>query len=396
MKIEPEIVEFAGLAHDLGHPPFGHNGEEALDECMRDYGGFEGNAQSLRIVSRLEKKAYKEGSEPFSSEGIDLRCGLNLTYRSLGSLLKYDRPIPTLYHDRPTQAVMKGYYIEDKPLVEQIRLKILGIDDDEVQFKTIECSIMDIADDIAYSTYDLEDVFKAGLLSPLDLLALDDGIYAFAASTLKSRIEKQYPERVDFVQHVDGELIKYITGNILSDMLFLQNNETDKVIKDRSVPIEGKKFLIGTEVQALSRKLASDGHQRVKFTSSLVQQFIEGIEVVEHDRYPQLHKARLEFDNFLNVEVLKSLTYYGIIRSTGLQVLEYRGKDIVKSIFKALAEEEGTRLLPSDFRTICREAPLLVKMRAICDFIAGMTDRYAFEFYSRLYGTNNLTVHKPI
>ena len=159
MRIEPEIVEFAGLAHDLGHPPFGHNGEEALDECMRDYGQFEGNAQSLQIVSRLEKKAYREGSDPFGTDEIDVRCGLNLTYRSLASLLKYDKAIPIRYEDRESSGVMKGYYAEDTELVNNIKSNVLGIVDDDLEFKTIECSIMDIADDIAYSTYDLEDIF---------------------------------------------------------------------------------------------------------------------------------------------------------------------------------------------------------------------------------------------
>ena len=252
MRIEPEIVEFAGLAHDLGHPPFGHNGEEALDECMRDYGGFEGNAQSLQIVSRLEKKAYREGSDPFGTDGIDVRCGLNLTYRSLASLLKYDKAIPIRYEDRESCGVMKGYYAEDTELVNNIKSNVLGIVDDDLEFKTIECSIMDIADDIAYSTYDLEDILKAGFLTPLGLLALDDDIYDAVADTIRKRIAKQYPERRDFIGEVNSDLARDLIGNILADMLFRPNKETDSLVRSRDVPIEAKKFLIGAEVQALS------------------------------------------------------------------------------------------------------------------------------------------------
>jgi dGTPase len=158
-----------------------------------------------------------------------------------------------------------------------------------------------------------------------------------------------------------------------------------------------KKMLVAAEVQELSRKLAGDGYQRVKFTSSLVQNFLSGVEVVPNLTYPQLHQIRLKFNTFLFVEVLKNLTYYGIIRSPRLQVAEHRGKDIIKEIFKALDTDDGagTRLLPDDFRAICKGAPVMVRKRTICDFIAGMTDRYAIEFYSRLYGVNSLTIHKP-
>lgn len=396
MNIEPEIVEFAGLAHDLGHPPFGHNGEEALDECMKDHGGFEGNAQTLRIVSRLEKKTLREGARAFNADHVDLRCGLNLTYRNLAALLKYDEIIPILYEDREKKEVVKGYYHEDLELVSAIKKNVIGSDDPRVKFKSIECSIMDIADDIAYSTYDLEDNLKAGFLTPMGLLSLDDDIYKSVAETIKKRALKQYPEHVDFVEEIDIDFVRNLLAGILADTLFQTDEETERIIKKPSVPKEAKRFLISAEVQARSRKLATDGYQRVKFTSALVQQFIEGIEVVKNERYIQLHAVRLGFNTFLNVEVLKNITYYGIIRSPGLQVVEYRGKDIVRKIFEALADNGGTRLLPDDFQSIGKDASKMVKMRAICDFIAGMTDRYAFEFYGRLYGTNHLTIHKPL
>jgi dGTPase len=187
--LDLDIVELAALAHDLGHPPFGHNGETSLDECMRDVdGGFEGNAQTFRILARLEKKVTKTKND--LGEGIavlngkDNRCGLNLTARSLAAILKYDKKIPARNADREAKQnkVFKGYYECDLDIVVAIKQSVLGIDIKEIEerrikFKTIECQIMDIADDIAYSTYDLEDAFKAGFLNPLKLVSFGDEFY---------------------------------------------------------------------------------------------------------------------------------------------------------------------------------------------------------------------------
>ena len=155
--IDLDLVETAALGHDLGHPPFGHNGERALDECMREKGGFEGNAQTLRILTRLEKKELEaeEADEVGGSE--DARVGLNLTYRTLAGVLKYDKCIPRC---RDAEAgLVKGYYESERKLVERVKEHVcrVGHGAEKGAFKTVECQIMDIADDIAYSTYDLED-----------------------------------------------------------------------------------------------------------------------------------------------------------------------------------------------------------------------------------------------
>jgi dGTPase len=163
--IDTDLVETVALAHDLGHPPFGHNGEKALDDMMKDYGGFEGNAQTFRILSKLEKKATIDGNFIPVADSVDLRCGLNLTYRTLAGVLKYDEKIP---HNRnPYDKLVKGYYYTEKEIVKKIKDFILGSEKQKGKFKTVECKIMDIADDIAYSTYDIEDAFKAEFLCPL-------------------------------------------------------------------------------------------------------------------------------------------------------------------------------------------------------------------------------------
>ncbi len=138
-----DLVYFAGLAHDLGHPPFGHNGEKALDRLMARFGGFEGNAQTLRILAHLEKK--NTTTFPFTDEkpqpivnNEDNRLGLNLTYRSLASVLKYDREIPQISEDRKEDEKnkpVKGYYFSEAGLVKDIKQKVIGTD--KANFKTI-------------------------------------------------------------------------------------------------------------------------------------------------------------------------------------------------------------------------------------------------------------------
>ena len=185
-RIDTRLCAVAGLVHDIGHPPFGHNGERALDDKMKAFGGFEGNAQTLRILSRLEKKI----KHSVLFDGDD-RAGMNLCYRTLAATIKYDNEIP--FTRSKNSGLTKGYYQSEAKLVAIIKDKVLRGKSvpKGVKFKTIECQILDIADDIAYSVYDLEDSLKAGFLSPAGILASDEQLLADVAGEVTKQIGRK-------------------------------------------------------------------------------------------------------------------------------------------------------------------------------------------------------------
>ncbi|MFJ1701977.1 deoxyguanosinetriphosphate triphosphohydrolase [Kitasatospora sp. NPDC088346] len=165
---DPDLVETGCLAHDIGHPPFGHTGEEALDQAARACGGFEGNAQSLRILTRLEPKRFAPVDEaparlaPWPGRSV----GLNLSRAALDAATKY----PWAHGGHPVDpgSTKYGVYADDLPVFRWLRA---GAPEDR---KCFEATVMDWSDDVAYSTHDVEDAFQAGHVDPAALRSAEE------------------------------------------------------------------------------------------------------------------------------------------------------------------------------------------------------------------------------
>ena len=163
LGVSPDVVDMACLAHDLGHPPFGHNGERALNEWASDIGGFEGNAQTLRLLTRLEPKVFSDNGLP---------AGLNLTRAALDATCKYpwsaERAVIDSGADRSSKF---GVYQDDMQVFEWMRA---GSPEGK---KCIEAQIMDFADDVAYSVHDFEDAIVSGFINLEEVASLSQRDY---------------------------------------------------------------------------------------------------------------------------------------------------------------------------------------------------------------------------
>ncbi len=392
MKIDEDLISFASLAHDLGHPPFGHQGEEALDECMLDFGGFEGNAQTLRILTKIEKKLIDEQYlSGINDDQNDIRKGLNLTLRSIASILKYDNVIPFSrkereeYHKGRNEKIkpVKGFYKSEEDIISKLKEKLVGKNKNS-KLKTLECSIMDVADDIAYCNYDLEDSFKANFLTPIDLL--------YPNPALLERVVKSVNLRTNLNLNADSisEVLISMFGAILNS-----TEEIDKIKITEDNKDEIIYFHVGNAYRS-SQNIASNGSFRTQFTSRLVGKFIRNVSININNENPILSSAFIDNETRVEIEVLKTLIYESQILSPKLKIAELRGKEIVKKIFDTIYKENGFQLLPKDYQEIYTQVNELEKPRVICDFIAGMTNKYAISFYGRLTSENPETIFKPL
>ncbi|MGW0229567.1 deoxyguanosinetriphosphate triphosphohydrolase [Actinopolymorpha singaporensis] len=324
---DPDVVDTACLAHDLGHPPFGHNGEAALDEVCAEAGGFEGNAQTLRLLTRLEAKTFAE-------DGTGRSAGLNLTRASLDAATKY----PWRRGDGPPELGGKfGVYDDDLEVFGWLRT---GVD----RRRCLEAQVMDFADDVAYSVHDVEDgvVFGRIVLS------------ALADRTERSTV---------------WEVVRdwYLPG--------VEDAELDEAY-DR---LRGFGYWPQSDYDGDRHSLAA----LKDLTSQLIGRFCLAAEQATHAEYGRgrlvRYRASLVVPHETRVEiaVLKGIAATYVMRSAERVALLSRQREVVHGLVSALRRSAPDGLAPA-FRADFAAAPDdAARLRVIIDQTASLTDASA-------------------
>ena len=311
LRVDEDLAEALALAHDLGHPPFGHAGEEGLHEVMVPYGGFDHNGQALRIVTRLEARYA----------GFD---GLNLTWETLEGLAKHNGPL----------------IAEPGKIVGLPRITVRGLpwavaeydERQDLELHTqpgIEAQIASLADDIAYNTHDVDDGLRARLFAVDDLAELP----------LVGPVIREVASSHDRLEQ--SRLIHETTRRMIDRMV-------DDVLTETRRRLDTEKPRSAAEVRALRRPVVAMSDEMVAANRGLKDFLFE-----------------------------RMYRHYRVNRMTS------KARRVVRELFGIFLAEPGC--LPTGWRQRVREMDDIMRARVVCDYIAGMTDRYVLDEHRRLF-----------
>lgn len=340
---DPDLVDVAGLAHDLGHPPFGHNGEGELNRLAESIGGFEGNAQTLRVMTRLEAKVI----DPATGRSV----GLDLTRASLDASCKYPWPRrdPATIDDRRGsdlggQSHKFGYYADDAEIFHWLRE---GAPDERT---CLEEQVMDWADDVAYSVHDLEDALHAGLIT----------LEMFTSATERENI-MDVAHR-GYLPLVDPASI----GAALDRLLALDYwpSSYDGSQRDLAALKSATSRLIGRFCAAAERatREAYPGERLTRYSANLV---------VPED-------VRAE------VAALKAMTAIYVMNRAGADVEYARQREMIAALVSAMVLRGGRDLEPWIAPEFDAAADDGGRLRVVIDQVASLTDASAVVWHARL------------
>ncbi|MBC8375208.1 MAG: dNTP triphosphohydrolase [FCB group bacterium] len=315
-EIDSALVEAACLAHDLGNPPIGHKGESRLNELMDNWGGFEGNAQSLRILTdivRGDRRSYTN-------------AGMQATRACLDGILKYK-----IVGKEHTQNGAKFLYPDQQDILSWVHndQHLDEIAQNGTQIRPIECAIMDLSDDIAYTTSDLFDGVKQSLLTPEQVEHFWNDQYPDASKKIRADVDQVLRNQFPMSRFIAGLIGRWIYSISIES------------VKDPFIAIPRYKYVLD---------MAEESHSELMALRAL------NYNLIYNSDYVKIPESK-------GVEILEELfLYYRDV------VFEKRG------VLEPLPLPAG---ISGDFDEN-------QKMRMICDFVAGMTDNHAIRLHSYL------------
>ncbi len=315
--IDADLVEAVCLAHDIGHPPFGHSGEDVLNELAYSDGGFGANAQNLRVVTFVETKR-KEG-------------GLNLSRAALDGLTKY----PILFDKKQfKERKPKFVYQEHADLLRWIKRGVRS-----PKNRPVECEIAEWADTLAYSVNDIEDNFRAGII---DFVEMEKRASEIAAAEMGHGYTEQ--EVVKEARRLHKRLVRG-PGSLREKKAALKSWTSSSIF----ALISGCAFYL---------RDPKEKSNRYKY----------GLQVPDGN----IRKSKL----------LKAIALVLVFRDPRVKTLEYKGRFVLGKLYESFRADPG--LLPRDFQELVAKEKKNIG-RIVADFVSGMTDAYAKEYYGRLF-----------